>query len=724
MNRRDWVKSTLLASSVFVEASSAAGRLGCENGLVSVEVAGLGSELWTLTTGPSRFAFAPPTFAIDGRAVTAALSSPKRESEPRQLTNGVTEHRFSGQFANCPALSLEMIFRIAPDNPVLRFRYILHAMPEAKMTGDGAQLRYLDTSFAALPHCRQVQLSGFNDMLHSYTMAELEVPERSFADGLALTGPILTGADSENRTLLVAYEHGAQIPDAFLQFKLDSTRRVSLQATKANYLPGQKVDGYSTVWMQAAAGHGGVDGLAGQYRRFVLEYMSLRRESRRSYNFYNTWNFQERNKWQSGKAYLDSMNPERVLAEIDTAHRMEIEVFVLDTGWYEKTGDWQVSRARFPDALGEVKARLRRYGMKLGLWFDPTAAAKSSGMLARYRNCVQTVKGVEGKPRPIWETEESYPMCLASPYSDGFADALIRVARETGARYLKWDAIGQYGCDSPHHWHGNESNTEEERWNSYAFELPLQMARIVEKVSAAIPDLIVDFDITEGRRAVGLSFLSVGKYFLINNGPYKFNYDVPMDREHENWNLFFYPGPARTWICRSPLTYDKWIPSILFLTHYLPDDPASSQLVNVASLILGQNGIWGDLPRVSAEGVALIGRLLARYKQVREDVTASGAVTTGAVGGSPEIHEKIAARTGRGVVAVFATARGVYTYVTTSRPAGTFWATPGTTVRYDERGHAVIVVEFTGSDAAIVFFGVRNSRRASGMLRNEVSEDR
>lgn len=84
----------------------------------------------------------------------------------------------------------------------------------------------------------------------------------------------------------------------------------------------------------------------------------------------------------------------------------------------------------------------------------------------------------------------------------------------------------------------------------------------------------------------------------------------------------------------------------MFLTHYFPDDPASSQLI-VASLILGQNGIWGDLPRVSAEDVALIGRLLARYQQVREDVAASGAVMTGAVGGSPEIHEKIAARTGK-----------------------------------------------------------------------------
>ncbi len=54
---------------------------------------------------------------------------------------------------------------------------------------------------------------------------------------------------------------------------------------------------------------------------------------------------------------------------------------------------------------------------------------------------------------------------------------------------------------------------------SMAVQLPQQMTRVAEKVAAAVPDIIIDFDITEAGRAVGLSFLSAGKYFLINNGP-------------------------------------------------------------------------------------------------------------------------------------------------------------------------------------------------------------
>jgi len=77
------------------------------------------------------------------------------------------------------------------------------------------------------------------------------------------------------------------------------------------------------------------------------------------------------------------MNLERTLREIDAAYRMGIEVYVVDTGWYGKTGYWQVDGTRFPDGLKRVKERLEGYGMKLGLWFNPTVAALSSGMLAR-----------------------------------------------------------------------------------------------------------------------------------------------------------------------------------------------------------------------------------------------------------------------------------------------------------------------------------------------------
>ena len=77
----------------------------------------------------------------------------------------------------------------------------------------------------------------------------------------------------------------------------------------------------------------------------------------------------------------------------------------------------------------------------------------------------------------------------------------------------------------------------------------------------------------------------------------------------------------------------------------------------------------------------------------------------GAVGGSPEVHEKIYPPTGCGIVVVFAASPGRYVYVTENRVADT-WASPnGTPVRLDVRGRAVLECVFEQPGDQVVFFG-------------------
>ena len=205
-------------------------------------------------------------------------------------------------------------------------------------------------------------------------------------------GPILVGT-SDTHALLLAYEHGSQVPDAFLRFQFAPDRSVSLQAVKGNYYDQQTVDAahpYRTLWLHAGAVAGTEDDLARAYRDFLLRCVTQNAEARKPYIFYNTWNFQERNRWWYGNPYLESMRQDRIEAEIEVAHRMGIDVFVLDTGWYEKTGDWQVNRQRFPDGLQSIRRTLDGYGMKLGLWFNPTVAALSSRMRQDHEDCLMT----------------------------------------------------------------------------------------------------------------------------------------------------------------------------------------------------------------------------------------------------------------------------------------------------------------------------------------------
>ncbi len=707
----------LLSSALALAAVPAAraereGQPALVTKALRVELAGEADALWRFVprSGAPAQAFAAPVFPLDGRPVVAALAGVERVGEPVMLGNGVFEHTFRGVFREDPSLGLEVRFRVGEKTPVLRFSYRLTSTRPRSFTRSGKEdeLVLLRASFAGLPEAREVRLSEFVELLHSYTLSERDVPDSHFEAGLGVMGPILAAADGR-RTLLLGYEHGSQAPDAFLRFDLAPGRRVTLRTVKGSYWSGMTVGPgrpFDTVWMQAGLVAGDLEWTAEAYRGFVRTELSQNAETRAPRVHYNTWNFQERNKHGNGRPYLESMNEERMLAEIDVAARMGIETFVLDTGWYEKTGDWVVSRARFPRGLAPLRARLDAHGMRLGLWFNPTAAAVSSRRGREHAAHRMSWRG-ESKAWPVWETEESYPMCLVSPWGEAFLEELVRLHRETGATYYKWDAVGQYGCDAAGHGHGTEANTPQERSDAYGFRIGLRLAEIAERLAEEVPGAVVDFDVTESGRAVGLAFLRAGRYFLINNGPYYQNFDVPIDPAKDNWNLFFHPGPARTWITRSTYGYDRWIPSELFLTHYFPDDPEASQVVGVASMILGHNGIWGDLLSVSPEGVARIGRLLGLWRQVRDAMAAASPVRTGAVGGSGEVHEKIEHETGRGAIVVFSTARGRQRYVSEHPVAREHWASPGTSVSFDAQGRAIVDAAFEEPGAAIVFFGAR-----------------
>ena len=667
---------------------------------------GSDEALLAYSRGGGRRVIKGPVFEVDGEYLAPDFASFDLVSEER-LTDTITQYRFDGAYAARPELTLSLILRVAQGSPVVKFKYLLRGNGTCRLTkSEGERLEYCSIQMQEKETLTEVRFSEFNEMLHSFCLNEVPVRESAFAQSMALMGPLVAGTDG-GESFLLAYEHGSQYPDAFVQFSLSPEKKIALQAVKGNYLRGTRLtgDGFETIWFDFAVVSGGIDALAAAFREFQLKYSTLNAESRKPYIFYNTWNFQERNMWWNRKAYLADMQEERMLREVEAAHEMGIDVFVIDTGWYEKTGDWSVNPERFRDGMKRLKARLDAYGMKLGLWIGPTLAAVTSLAHSLYPECKVSWNGKINDPYPVWETEESYGMCLVSPYWEHLADTLISLAKNLGVTYFKWDAIAQDGCNSPDHDHGDSSCTPEERADAFAFRVGIYMEKIVNKVCAECPDVIVDFDITEGYRSVGLGFLSVGKYFLINNGPYYDNYHIPLDTNKEWSNIFVHPGAPRTWICRSPLTFDKWIPSVLFLTHYLPDDPINSQDINLASLILGQNGIWGDLPGISPEGRARFGEVLGKYKAVREDITAESAIKTGTTGSGFECYEKISSRTGRGVVCVFATVRGTFRYITEKKAVSEVWCSILAHITQLENGMAQIEIVFPEPGAAIVFFG-------------------
>ena len=614
--------------------------------------------------GLDPIAFSLPTLEVDGQEI-AFRADRAGGLEERHLKSGATEYTLKAYDGR--GYHLTFVFRTFEGNPIIKYSFSLRSEAEARLTkAHGERVVYLTTEGGT--DMTEVRFADYDRFIHSFVPSEEAVDRRIYNESNGFMGPMVLDKNG-TRTLLLAYEHGSQNPDKYLAFYPSDTS-LSVRAVKGNYYAGRRID---RMPFDSIVFHIGVftpeEDPTVAYRAFQLKYATNNLASREPYIFYNTWCMQERDRWYNGHRYLDAMNEERILREIDTAHRMGVDVFVIDTGWYALTGDWKVNREKFPNGFDRINTRLREFGMQLGLWFNPRAVALESEIMEGYEDCIMEVDGQPGIPQKVWETPESHNMCLVSRYWEQFANRLTELVEELGVTYFKWDAIDQYGCDSDHHLHGGPENSREERADCYAFSLGLYMAKIIDHLCEACPNAIVDFDITEPGRYTGLGFLSSGKYFLINNGPYYPCYDVEEHLSVRGWNnIFVNPGPARTWVCRTPLSYDRWIPSVLFLTHYLPDGNRNSQIINLASLILGQNGIWANLDEVSEEGVQMFGEQLALYKQVKHDITEAYPITLGQPGHGFEVHEKISAR-GRGAVCFF-TDGGEYQYATLGRTTG------------------------------------------------------
>ena len=131
-------------------------------------------------------------------------------------------------------LQLRIQFQVNDTTPVIRFRYTLAADQPRTLSGAN-KLTYLQTSLKQLPQAEEVTLSNFAQLTHSYTLDEQPIGDRYFSDSGAFMGPILAASDG-HRSFLLAYEHGSQVPDAFLRYQL-SPDECSLAAVKGNYAP-------------------------------------------------------------------------------------------------------------------------------------------------------------------------------------------------------------------------------------------------------------------------------------------------------------------------------------------------------------------------------------------------------------------------------------------------------------------------------------------------------
>lgn len=392
---------------------------------------------------------------------------------------------------------------------------------------------------------------------------------------------------------------------------------------------------FTTAWVTVGVYDGGGDrGGEALLKELLRFWITDNPASRQPQFYYNTWGMQ-RDESLKGKDVRGVLTEARAREEARYAAEMGVDLFVLDDGWQEHFGDWTAHPAKFPGGLAPLRQELDSLGLVFGIWLGSLAVDSNSAIATQHPEWF--IRDGSGKPiRGRWDRNV---MCMVSGYHKYFIDVCKRLI-DQGARYFKWDGLDSHTCSSAAHLHGDASCSEAERIARQRYEFIRFVTAAAHELHTYMKGVVVEFDVTEPNRSVGLTFLSEGKFFWMNNGA--------------SWY-----GDHSTYRAKSTRAvasgYASLFPLGLQTNASYPHQHATynSQRYNVNSSLIWGRGFWGDLSKMSASERRSVGEIVALVKRVTPSLLSATPEIHGKIGASPEIYSFVDRKTAEGALVAF-----------------------------------------------------------------------
>lgn len=155
------------------------------------------------------------------------------------------------------------------------------------------------------------------------------------------------------------------------------------------------------------------------------------------------WRDRERpvliNSWE---AMFMSFDEEKVLNLAKEAAALDIELFVLDDGWFghrddatSSLGDWYPDPRKLPDGIKGIAEKVEKLGMKFGLWIEPEMISKDSDL---YRMHPDWMIGVPYRNQ--CHGRNQYVLDFTKPEVVQYiGDLIAKVLHNAPVSYIKWD---------------------------------------------------------------------------------------------------------------------------------------------------------------------------------------------------------------------------------------------------------------------------------------------
>ena len=176
----------------------------------------------------------------------------------------------------------------------------------------------------------------------------------------------------------------------------------------------------------------GFNGLSGNFHDFINAHIVR-----------GDWKGRERpillNNWE---AHFFKFSRRKLLRLARRAKRAGVELFVLDDGWFGKRdndraglGDYAVNRKKLPRGLDEFSKRIRRMGLKFGLWFEPEMVNEDSDL---FRGRPEYALRTPGKQPALGRNQLVLDLCNPQ-VRDYIVENVTRILDTCCIDYVKWD---------------------------------------------------------------------------------------------------------------------------------------------------------------------------------------------------------------------------------------------------------------------------------------------
>ncbi len=145
------------------------------------------------------------------------------------------------------------------------------------------------------------------------------------------------------------------------------------------------------------------------------------------------------NSWE---AFFFNIDAERMESFGAEAAKCGMDMVVMDDGWFGKRvndkaglGDWYANPDRFPDGLAPFVRRVKKNGIKFGIWIEPEMVNPDSELFRARPEYVIAAPG-----RRQLESRSQYVLDMANPeVLDYLKCAFAKTLGNADIDYIKWD---------------------------------------------------------------------------------------------------------------------------------------------------------------------------------------------------------------------------------------------------------------------------------------------